>query len=134
MNEKSLMHHLMVACSDVGARVFRNHVGLAYQGKATKIVKGGEYYLQRGDVVIQQARVMKAGLGTGSSDLIGWRPVTITPEMVGTKIAQFLAIEVKTGDRRPTADQGRFLVAVELDGGLALVANDVDEAVKRLTL
>ncbi len=36
------------------------------------------------------------GLCVGSSDLIGFKSMTITPEMVGQKIAVFTALEVKT--------------------------------------
>ena len=40
-----------------------------------------------------------------SSDLIGWRPLLVTPDMVGQVVAQFVSVEVKDDDwqfPRPT--------------------------------
>jgi hypothetical protein len=75
-------------------------------------------------------RVVSFGLFKGSSDLIGWRVVTVTPDMVGRRLAVFAAIEVKApGGRHPvTDDQRRFLDAVAAAGGIAGVARDPDEA------
>lgn len=53
----------------------------------------------------------------GGADLIGWRPVLITPDMVGTTIAQFVAAEVKTALGRPTVGQACFIAAVIMAGG-----------------
>lgn len=59
-----------------------------------------------------------------SSDLIGWRSVTVTPEMVGRKVAIFTAIECKRDgwkftptDKREIA-QNRFGMMVLAAGGL----------------
>jgi hypothetical protein len=58
-----------------------------------------------------------------SSDLIGWRPVLITPEHVGRTIAQFVSIECKApgwiyrGTDREKA-QKQWLDLVNQDGGL----------------
>lgn len=72
-------------------------------------------------------RLVRYGLCPGSSDLIGLREVTITPDMVGQTVAIFTAIEVK--DRgRPTAEQQRFIDSITAAGGLAGVARSVDDA------
>lgn len=62
-----------------------------------------------------------------SADLIGWRSLIITPEMIGTRIAQFVSRECKrmgwryTGDDRERA-QLRWAEAVLADGGDASFA------------
>lgn len=72
-------------------------------------------------------RLVRYGLCPGSSDLIGLRSVTITPDMVGQTIAQFVAIEVK--DRgRITEQQQAFIAMVQQAGGLAGVARSVEDA------
>ena len=72
-------------------------------------------------------RLVRYGLCPGSSDLIGLRQVTITPDMVGQTIAQFVAIEVK--DRgRLTEQQQAFITMVQQAGGLAGVARSPEEA------
>jgi hypothetical protein len=72
-------------------------------------------------------RLVRYGLCPGSSDLIGFRTVTITPDMVGRKVAVFAAIEVKDGGRA-TAEQQAFIAMVRERGGIAGVARSVDEA------
>lgn len=63
-------------------------------------------------------RKIRAGLeADGASDLIGWRTIEITPDMVGQKIAQFVAVEVKTSDGKASADQLKFLRNVNAAGG-----------------
>lgn len=64
----------------------------------------------------------------GGSDLIGWVSKIITPEMVGQKIAVFLAIEVKTDAGKLTAAQGNFIEKINAHGGIAGVARSVEEA------
>jgi hypothetical protein len=43
--------------------------------------------------------------GKGAGDLIGWRTITVTPEMVGQPIAQFVSLEVKTANGRVRPEQ-----------------------------
>lgn len=75
----------------------------------------------------QQGRMVTFGLCKGSSDLIGYRTVTISPEMVGRQLAVFVAIEVK--DRgRPTPEQLAYVDVVRKAGGLAGVARSIEEA------
>jgi hypothetical protein len=72
-------------------------------------------------------RLVRFGLCQGSSDLIGWRTVTITPDMVGQNLAVFTAIEVKDKGR-PTPEQQRFIEVVRDAGGIAGIARSVDDA------
>ena len=41
-------------------------------------------------------RYIQFGLAKGSSDLIGFKTVKVTPDMVGQEIAQFVSLEIKT--------------------------------------
>jgi hypothetical protein len=75
----------------------------------------------------QQGRMVTFGLCKGSSDLIGWRSVTITPDMVGQQLAVFVAIEVKDKGRA-TPEQLQFIDVVRKAGGLAGVARSTAEA------
>ena len=72
------------------------------------------------------------GLVQGSSDLIGWTTVTVTPDMVGRKLALFTAIEVKTKTGRVSESQTNFINRVREAGGLAGVARSVEDARKIL--
>ena len=103
--EKDVERTLILHASKCGSTVFKNNVGM--------------YTDQRGNVI-------RYGLCKGSSDLIGWTPVTITEDMVGKKIAVFTAIEVKlnkNGKYKATDLQKAFISAVNNAGGFAGVAD-----------
>ena len=72
---------------------------------------------------------MQFGVGSlGGSDLIGYRRITVTPEMVGQEIAQFAAVEVKTPRGRVRPEQQQFIDHILNAGGIAGIARSVDEA------
>ena len=119
MKETNISKLIQIRASELGMRLLRNNVGKAWIGEAVPV--GG------GDVIIKNARRFHAGLGAGSSDLIGWAPVKITPEMVGKTVAVFLAVEVKRPKKNPTAEQVEFMDAVKKSGGYAMVARDPDD-------
>lgn len=73
-------------------------------------------------------RLVTFGLARGSADLIGWRTVTITPDMVGRRLAVFCSIEVKTSTGRLRPEQQAWLGAVAGAGGVAGVARSVGDA------
>ena len=73
-------------------------------------------------------RLVTFGLARGSADLIGWRTVTITPDMVGQQLAVFTSIEVKTPTGRLAPLQANWLDAVQGAGGIAGVARSVADA------
>lgn len=66
----------------------------------------------------------------GGSDLIGWRTITITPDLVGSQLAVFTAIEIKTPTGRATPAQRNFIHAVRQAGGIAGIARSVADAFK----
>lgn len=98
-----------------GVRLWRNNVG-ALQDETGRWVRYG--------LANDSAGLNKR---LKSSDLIGWRPVAITAEMVGRILAQFVAREVKApgwnyaGTDREVA-QAAFIHLVQADGGDAAFA------------
>ena len=78
-------------------------------------------------------RWIEFGVGNpGGGDLLGWRTVTVTPEMVGQRIAQFVSLEVKTPTGRVRPEQERWRQAVEKAGGVAAVVRSVEDAERAL--
>ena len=73
-------------------------------------------------------RLVQFGLARGSADLIGWRTITITPDMVGQQVAVFTSLEIKTPTGRLAPAQRHWLHAVEGAGGIAGVARSVSDA------
>ena len=120
MKETNRLRSIMLGLSTPGVRLFRQNVGTGWTGDITR--------LKDGSILIKNPRPLQAGLCKGSSDLIGWRSITVTPEMVGRKVALFLAVEVKTDRGRATPEQRNFIDRVRLDGGLAGVARTVEDA------
>lgn len=132
MLEQTIMKKIMLAASAAGARVFRNNVGVAWTGAPSPSAPGTMVRINPGDVVLRNARPLHAGLCKGSSDLIGWMPVTITEEMVGRKLSVFAAIEVKGAKGRTSEQQVDFIKAVQKAGGIAGVARSEAEALALL--
>jgi hypothetical protein len=132
VSEKRIMQQIMKALSDAGSRLFRNHVGIAYQGKVERFREATTVKVSKGDIVIRNARTTRSGLATGSSDLVGWTTRMITEHDLGKTIAQFTACEVKTQDGESTPEQQNFLEVVRDSGGVAILARSADEAVSKL--
>ena len=75
-------------------------------------------------------RLVTFGLARGSADLIGWRTITVTQAMVGTRLAIFTSIEVKTPTGRVRPEQQAWLEAVQGAGGIAIIARSVPDALQ----
>ena len=73
-------------------------------------------------------RPVQFGLAKGSADLVGWKTVEVTPDMIGDRIAVFTSLEIKTPKGRPTATQQAWMQAVENAGGIAGIARSVKDA------
>lgn len=127
MSETNLTRQIMLAIGKQRprTRVFRNNVGMGWQGQSTK----------KGDVlIIQNPRPLQAGLCEGSSDLIGWTTVEVTPDMIGKRLAIFTALEVKVpGGKGPTPEQSNFIQQVQRAGGIAGVVRSDKDATDLLT-
>lgn len=123
--ETNLVRKIMLKIgSDPKIRIFRNNVGSAWIGSSKMFNKPTTVNVKAGDVLIQNARYFDAGLCVGSSDLIGLQAVKITPEMVGTEIAVFVAIEVKLPSGRVQQNQINFLEMVRKLGGKGVICRD----------
>jgi hypothetical protein len=107
VTEQQIQQHIRLTCSTGDTRLFRNNTGTLRD---------------------QHGRPVTFGLCKGSADLIGWRTVTVTPEMVGQQVAVFLSIEVKTATGRLRPEQQQWLDAVQAAGGIAGVARSVSDA------
>jgi hypothetical protein len=107
VTEQQIQQHIRLACSTGATRLFRNNTGTLRD---------------------QHGRPVQFGLCKGSADLIGYRTVTITPEMVGQQVAVFASIEVKTPTGRIRPEQRAWLETVQAAGGIAGVARSVEDA------
>ena len=76
----------------------------------------------------RSGRPVQFGLARGSADLIGWRTITITPDMVGQQLAVFTSIEVKTERGHVRPEQHAWLGAVRSAGGIAGIARSIRDA------
>jgi hypothetical protein len=108
LSEQRIQQEIRIACGTGDTRLFRNNTGTLRD---------------------QNGRPVQFGLCKGSADLIGWKRVTITPEMVGSTVAVFVSIEVKTATGRLRPEQQQWLDAVQAAGGIAGVARSVEDAI-----
>ncbi|MER8394046.1 hypothetical protein NKH10_19340 [Mesorhizobium sp. M1340] len=75
---------------------------------------------------------IKAGLCTGSGDIIGLVSVVVTPDMVGRRIALFGSWEAKDGLGKPTKEQSHFAGFVTQAGGIGAIIRSEAEALESL--
>ena len=111
MSEQATVQAARVKLSNGPVRLFRNNCGALQDKNGTWV---------------------RYGLCVGSSDLIGWQTLTVTTDMVGSKVAVFVALEGKSETGSTTSEQTAFISAVESAGGIAGVFRSVDEAAKLL--
>jgi hypothetical protein len=132
MSESVIMRQVMLALSSMGTTIFRQNVGQGVVGRIMWIRKPQSILVNAGDAVVRGARVFHAGLCPGSSDLVGWRSVVVTEEMVGRRLAVFTAIETKDPRGRTSPEQQNFIDRLNMAGGIGGVAYSPEEAVARV--
>jgi hypothetical protein len=131
--ENLIMKQAQVAMVADGSLLWRNNVGNFFQGKAHYPVGLRETVtLYKGDVVLRHFRVIQCGLAEGSSDLIGFTPLIVTPEMVGRTVAVFTSPEAKNEVGNTTKQQRAWIEMVNGHGGIAFAFRNEDEARARL--
>lgn len=113
MNESTIQQQIRLGISAPGCKMFRNNCG-AYKADDGRLIRYGV-------------------ASPGGSDLIGWKTRTITPDMVGRRVAVFTAIEVKGPRTRVSDNQQRFVDTVTRAGGIAGIARSLDDAREILT-
>lgn len=133
MKESEIWKRCLLALGKFsGIRIFRNNVGSGWTGQSIKMSAGQVYYADGGEIVIKNPRRFHAGLIKGSGDGIGWRQVTITEDMVGKTIAQFVSMETKTKTGRVSAEQKNWFEQVNKIGGLAVIVRSPEQAVEEI--
>ncbi len=120
VSEASFLKEAMLALSKRGDTVFRNHVGTGVFGRFTRIQGTG-------DVLVHDARVAECGLFVGSADILGWRSVVVTPDMVGKRVAVFLSVETKAPRGRATEAQKNWAATVREAGGISGIVRKLEE-------
>lgn len=78
----------------------------------------------RGHVDLPGGGRIMYGVGpNGAGDWIGYKRLTIMPDMVGETFALFVSVEAKAPDGTMQDNQQKFLERVNADGGTAIVAH-----------
>lgn len=112
MTETTTLQRIRLAVSRVpGVKLFRNNVG---------------------GLKDQQGRFVQFGLHPGSADLIGWKSVTVTPDMVGKRVAVFVSIECKTETGKVKPEQEHWKLVIQEAGGIACIARNEETALECL--
>lgn len=123
-DEKSIQESIQIQSSKLSHRLFINSSG-AFQDSTGRLVRFGLGNISK-----------KSNDEYKSSDLIGFMPVIITKEMVGKKVAIFIAAEVKKSSWKYMSTdrevaQKKFLDVVNINGGLGIFVNSVDSYIKQ---
>lgn len=127
---RTVIKSALIWATKQGWRLCQNVVGGAWVGKLTE-----EYFTSGGKKPIKviemiHARFIKFGLLTpsakngkthgGTLDLVGWRSVEITPDMVGKRIAQYCEFDAKTpGYNQLSDDQKNRVDQIRMAGGVS---------------
>lgn len=121
----------LLAASRLGARLYRRNVGMGWIGDAKRFTQPQVVSVKPGDVLIRQARPFHNG-EAGQYDTWGFVVVTITPEMVGQKIAQHVEAEAKQGSGRESPEQIAWGEFVRASGGRAAVIRSLEDLARLL--
>jgi hypothetical protein len=119
-----LLSAIQLAHSRHDTRLWRANAGRAWQGEPIERAPNR--------LVLKNPRSVQLA-PAGFPDLFGMRSVTITPEMVGRRVALFAGLEIKTGTGRTSEAQDLFLDILRSLGALHGVARSVEDATRILT-
>lgn len=110
MSEAAVQALVRLEAAGRGVMLWRNNVGVLLDATGRPVRYG----------LANDSKALNTALKSG--DLIGWRAVTITPDMVGKTIAQFVSRECKPGDWKYRGDahekaQKAWTDIINRDGG-----------------
>ena len=112
-SESNVQARVRLAAPGAAMRLWRNNVGVLTDARGVPVRYG----------LANDSPALNAHLK--SHDLIGWRRVRVTPEMVGSVVAQFASYECKRADWRPGSGgereiaQARWAALVVAEGGVS---------------
>ena len=107
-----------------GWRLLPNTIYRGWKGEMVRQWKGSGGIM----VELRRAAFRVFGLGTGTLDLVGWRPLVITADMVGKTIAQYVEVDAKTpGYRRMSPEQKNYARTVLEAGGFVALAQRIGQ-------
>ena len=117
-------------------RLFKNPVGLSLSGKILRITDVQKWQIRKlcnlnkstEFKILIEPHEIKYGLTPGSADLVGFKKIKITPDMVGKEIARFLSIEIKPEKAAVQPNQKNWYTFIRSFGGLAGIARSVRDA------
>lgn len=93
------------------------------------------FRFQCGHFELKDGRRITVGV-PGMSDLQGWKSLVITQEMVGQRVAVYLALEIKAPGHRTEKDrlekQLAFIETVKQHGGIAGMVTSEQQAMELL--
>lgn len=107
--ETAIVNDIMKALAPLGVTLFRNVRGMFLTPDGKR-------------------KIMAGLLAPGASDLIGFRRVTITPDMIGQTVAVMVALEVKTPTGTASHAQRDFVNYLTENGAYAGIARSPDQA------
>lgn len=123
--------NVLLAANANGCRLYRNNSGVAYDEKSNRPI-----FFGLGNDGVKNDESIR------THDWIGWHQVTITPDMVGKKLAVFTAIDAKKlGFTRKTCypigtreyGQDKFARRVIAAGGIAGFATNAEDVTTLIT-
>lgn len=115
-SEAHVQSQIRLAAARSGRYLFRNNNG-AFKDKTGRVVRFGLGNDSK-----------KLNEHFKSADLVGWECITITPDMVGQRIARFLSVEVKESGWKFSGSldemaQVAWATLVNAQGGRAMITN-----------
>lgn len=118
--ETEVQNEILLRASQLGMRLFRNNVGVAYRDDGVPIRYG----------LANISKKMNQQLK--SSDLIGITPTIITQDMIGSTVGIFTAIECKRenwkrGANKREEAQSNFIELIKSLGGRAQFCNNSED-------
>ena len=119
-SEKAIQNDTLVAVTALpDVMAWRNNTGQAWQGARISRAPGALVKVERGMVILRDARPVSFGL-SGS------------PDIIGVMAGRFFGLEMKAITGRMEDSQPKFRRAFEAAGGLYGVPRSVEEALRIL--